>query len=331
MGGGAILGGAVNYSRGEADMGTGTGRAKARAWQVGVYAGWAGGGAFVEGYAGYGWLDYDITRAARDRRYPRPIPDGTAITAGGQAGYLFDLGGMRVGPVIGLRYANVELDGFTETGDPVLTLNVQDQETDSLVGSAGIELRGDLDIGGLAVQPYAQAAVEREFAGDARTVRYALTAAPTIVNQWVLPDRPRRYLRAGHRRRRTSTSAARSAFRSTAPRRSATIRATTSAASSASACGCSYSRGPTRSSSRSIAACASGSSSVGAWPTSGTVTLSIAGTSAFIRATVPALSRSEISPWTTSEGMPASARKAGQRSKPASPLGSLNGSAMRMS
>ena len=36
----------------------------------------------------------------------------------------------------------------------------------------------------------------------------------------------------------------------------------------------------------------------------GTVTLSIAGFSAFIRATVSALSRSESSPWTTSEGMP---------------------------
>ncbi len=70
----------------------------------------------------------------------------------------------------------------------MLTLNVEDQEADSLVGSAGIELRGDLAMGGLAVRPYAQAAVEREFAGDARTVRYALTAAPTIVNQWTLPD-----------------------------------------------------------------------------------------------------------------------------------------------
>ena len=115
--------------------------------------------------------------------------DGTAITAGAQAGYLFDLGGLRIGPVVGVRYAKVELDAFTEAGDPVLTLNVEEQETDSLVGSAGLELRGDLTMGGLAVQPYAQAAVEREFAGDARTVRYALTAAPTIVNQWQLPER----------------------------------------------------------------------------------------------------------------------------------------------
>jgi outer membrane lipase/esterase len=189
VGGGAILGAALNYSRGEADMVTETGRAKARALQAGVYAGWAGGGAFVEGYAGYGWLDYDIRRTAVIDDIAGET-DGTALTAGAQAGYLFDIGGMRLGPVIGLRYARVEMDGFTEAGDPVLTLNVEDQETDSLLGTAGIELRGDLAVGGLAVQPYGQVALEQEFAGDGRTVRYALTSAPTIVNQWVLPGRP---------------------------------------------------------------------------------------------------------------------------------------------
>ncbi|HEV2817858.1 MAG TPA: autotransporter domain-containing protein [Allosphingosinicella sp.] len=189
LGGGAIVGGAINYTRGEADMNSGSGRAKATGWQAGIYAGWAGGGAFVEGYAGLGWFDYSTRRTAViDDIHGRT--DGNAVTAGGRAGYLFDLGRARVGPIVGLRYARVELDGFTETGDPVLTLNVQGQETDSLVGSAGIEARAALEIGGGAVRPYFQAAVEREFAGDARTVRYALTAAPTIVNQWVLPDRP---------------------------------------------------------------------------------------------------------------------------------------------
>ena len=185
---GLIVGAALNHSRGEADLDTGTGRAEARGWQVGVYGGWSGGGAFVEGYAGYGWLDYEIGRTAVIDDIAAET-DGTAVTAGAQAGYLFDLGGLSVGPVLGVRYAKVELDPFTETGDPVLTLNVEEQEADSLVGSAGIELRGDLAMGGLAIRPYAQAAVEREFAGDARTIRYALTAAPTVVNQWALPDR----------------------------------------------------------------------------------------------------------------------------------------------
>jgi outer membrane lipase/esterase len=189
VGGGAIVGAAVNYSRGEADMETASGAAETIAWQVGGYAGWSGGGAFIEGYAGYGWLDLEVERTGVIDDLEGET-DGTALTAGARAGYLFDLGGARVGPVIGLRYGKVELDAYTEIGDGALTLNVQDQETDTLVGSAGLEARGTFDLGGLAVQPYAQAAVEQEFAGDGRTVRYALTAAPTIINQWVLPSRP---------------------------------------------------------------------------------------------------------------------------------------------
>ena len=188
LGSGAIVGAAVNYSRTEADMETASGRAQANAWQVGLYGGWAGGGAFVTGYAGYGWLDYDIDRDAVIDEITAS-PDGTAITAGARAGYLFDLGGARVGPVIGARYAEADVDAFTEVGDPALTASVEDQELDSLIGSAGIEARGAFEVGGLPVRPYAIAAVEREFQGDARTVRYAFTSAPGIVNQWPLPER----------------------------------------------------------------------------------------------------------------------------------------------
>jgi outer membrane lipase/esterase len=186
--GGFVIGAALNRSRSEADLETGTGRALSRAWQAGIYAGWSGGGAFAEAYAGHGWLDYEITRTAVIDEISAD-PDGTSLTAGGQAGYLLGAGGLRVGPVVGLRYARVEIDGFTETGDNVLTLNVSEQSQNSLVGNVGIEARAAMDVGGLAVRPYAAASIEREFEGDARTVRYAGTPSPTIVNSWNLPGR----------------------------------------------------------------------------------------------------------------------------------------------
>ena len=187
--GGAIVGAAVNYSQGEADMSTGTAGVESTAWQAGIYAGWSGGGAFVQGYAGYGWVDYDMNRPAVIDQTGAST-DGSVMTAGAQAGYLIGAGPMRVGPVIGLRYAKAELDAFTENGDPALTLNVDDQELDSLIGSAGVEARWNTDVGGLSVQPFAAVAVEKELAGDARTIRYALTTAPGIVNQWQAPARP---------------------------------------------------------------------------------------------------------------------------------------------
>ncbi len=188
-GGGAVFGAALNWSRGESDIRSLGARTRAKGWQAGLYGGWSGpSGAFVQAYATYGQLDFDIHR-------PAVIDDiagdsnGKVIGAGAKAGWLFDLVGARIGPVIGLRYAEADIDGYTEAGDPVLTLNVRDHEAKSLVGHAGVELRGTLDVEGLSVRPFASAMVEREFEDDPRTVLYALTAAPNIVNQWVIQGR----------------------------------------------------------------------------------------------------------------------------------------------
>ncbi len=188
IGPGAVVGAALNYSIPKADFDRGLGSAEANAIQLGLYGGCAGPAAFVEGYAGYGWLDFENEREALIDQIEGET-DGTALTAGAKAGYLFGLGGWRVGPVLGLQYARTELDGYTETGDPVLTLTVGDQDAEALVGSAGVEARGDWDVGGLAIRPYASLTAERDFEGDGRIVRYAGTASPTIVNSFVLPER----------------------------------------------------------------------------------------------------------------------------------------------
>jgi len=187
--GGLVIGAAGNYSRGEADFPGDFGRARVRAFQGGLYAGWAGaGGFFIQGQASYGSLSYRIDRRGVIDAMTAD-PDGDSMTAGAQAGFLFGLGGLRLGPVIGLRYADVDIDGYTERGDAALTLNVSEQGFSSLVGHAGLEARGELEMGGLAVRPYLSASIEQEFDGDARQIRYALTAAPGIVNQWNLPAR----------------------------------------------------------------------------------------------------------------------------------------------
>jgi outer membrane lipase/esterase len=186
--GGAVFGLAVNYARPKADMITDSGDVRAKAWQVGVYGGWASGGAFVQAHAGHGWLDYDIRRDAVIDEIAAET-DGTAITVGAKAGYLLPLGGLSVGPVIGVNYAKADLDAYTETGDPVLINAVGEQEVSALVGSAGVEARGSFNSGGLAISPYLAVTAEKDFKGDGRIIRYAGTASPTVVNSFVLPDR----------------------------------------------------------------------------------------------------------------------------------------------
>lgn len=186
--GGMVFGLAGNWSRPEANMATTTGDVRARAIQLGAYGGFAMSGAFAQAHVSHGWLDYDIRRTAVIDDITAET-DGSATSAGAKAGFLFDTGGIRVGPVAALHYAKAELDGYTESGDPVLTNIVQDQDVSALVGSVGFEARADLSAGGLAVRPFAAVTVERDFEGDGRTVRYAGTAAPMIVNSFVIDDR----------------------------------------------------------------------------------------------------------------------------------------------
>jgi uncharacterized protein YhjY with autotransporter beta-barrel domain len=186
--GGIVLGAAVNHSRPDADMITGTGEARAKAWQVGAYADWSAGGAFIQGHAGYGWLDYKVRRTAVIDDI-RAETEGTAVTAGAKAGYLAGFGGLQIGPVVGVHYAKAKIDGYTESGDPVLTLNVGEQDVKALVGSAGLEGRGSFTSGGLAITPYASVTAEKDFEGDSRAIRYAGTSAPAIVNTFVLENR----------------------------------------------------------------------------------------------------------------------------------------------
>lgn len=188
LGSDAVIGAAVNYSRAKADFDNGIGGARADGWQGGVYAGWAAAGAFAEGYAGYGWLDYRNRRdAVIDET--RGKTDGNSVIAGAKAGYLFGVAGLKAGPIVGVHYAKADLDGYTEHGDPVLTLDVRHQDVHALVGQAGVEARGAMKWAGLDVAPYLALTAEKDFDGDGRVIRYDETAAPTIVNGFALRDR----------------------------------------------------------------------------------------------------------------------------------------------
>ena len=192
-----VAGLAVNYSRPKINFGNDGAENEARTIQVGGYAGFAVGGAFAQGYAGYGWNKHDIDRTGVVEDM-EAHPKGHHFIAGAKGGYLVPLGSFRVGPVVALDYAKAKVNGYTEDGDPVLTLNVDSLSYRSMRGSAGIELRGDFGGGGIQLRPYASAVVEKDFTGDERTIRFAQTSAPMIVNSFELEDASKKaYARIG--------------------------------------------------------------------------------------------------------------------------------------
>lgn len=188
LGTNGLVGAAIGVTRGKAKFGLDTARVKGDGVQGGIYAAFGLGPIFAQGHVGYGRTSYDISRAAVIDRL-LASPDGSHIIAGAKAGFLAGLGAFRVGPVAALDYARVKVDGYTETGDEGLRLNVGSQRYSALVGSAGVELRGAFDAGGSALRPYAAAMIEKDLQGDGRVLTFSQTASPTIINRFDLGER----------------------------------------------------------------------------------------------------------------------------------------------
>jgi outer membrane autotransporter protein len=183
-----MLGLALSYTRPRVDFLSGTNRSRSDIWQAGAYGKFEMGGAFAEAHAGYGWMDQDFRRSAVIDDISAET-DARTLVAGGEAGYLMQFGGLRAGPVIGVQYTRVRMDGFTERGDPVLTLNVQDQRASETNGFAGVEAQFELDAGGLSVKPFAKLLAEKQLDSSGGVIRYSSTSAPGIVNSFRLDEK----------------------------------------------------------------------------------------------------------------------------------------------
>jgi outer membrane lipase/esterase len=180
---GGAAGVAVNYSKPKSKFRNLAAEVDGDSVQLGVFGGmgFASGG-FVKLQAGYGWDDYDIDRTGVVEGM-EASPKGHHWIAAAKAGYLMPFGGVKVGPVAALDYAGAKVRGYTEVGDLALTLDVSSQSYKSLRGSLGLELQADLSEND-SLRPYAAALVESELKGNSRSIHFAQTSAPVIVNSF---------------------------------------------------------------------------------------------------------------------------------------------------
>jgi len=181
---------AGNYSRPHLTFGNDASRTTAHSWQVGAYGSVGLAGLFAHAYLGYGRDRNRITRVGVVEAMTAS-PSGTHVIGGAKAGYLMPLGPVSIGPIAALDYARAKVDGYTETGDPALTLTVGSQSAKSLTGQLGLEARGDL----VGLRPYAAVTAEHEFSGNGGTISFAQTDAPIIVNSWDSSSRKGTYAR----------------------------------------------------------------------------------------------------------------------------------------
>ncbi|MES2147261.1 MAG: autotransporter domain-containing protein, partial [Pseudomonadota bacterium] len=172
---------AARLSRPKSNFGNSAAEVRTRTGQVGAYAGTSFGGGFIKGFVGYGWDDNKINRTGVVENMAAS-PRGNHWLAGAKAGYLMPMGGVAIGPVVALDYAKAKVKGYTEDGDPALTLNVSSQSFRSLRGSIGAEVHADLGESGAYLQPYLSAMAEKELGNDGRSIVFSQTSASVIVN-----------------------------------------------------------------------------------------------------------------------------------------------------
>lgn len=160
---GMVLGGFAGYGRMDADFGNSKGDFTQDDTTLGLFAGWYGDRAWVNGQVSYSWLGYDVTRKVQlgpATREHKGSPDGSNLTAAINAGYEFgQAGGFRHGPVAAVVWQKVKLDGYVESNASATAFGYGDQDLDSTVGRIGWQARFD----GGNVKPYVQVTYDHEF------------------------------------------------------------------------------------------------------------------------------------------------------------------------
>jgi outer membrane lipase/esterase len=156
------IGAMGNYTGPKIDLAGGAGQIGVDAYQIAGYASFSRPHWFVDGEVAYGHDQYKLTRPG----VISPVEGSTgaeAFTIAGRGGYLFDLKPVSLGPIVGLSYNNVQVGGFTEAGDPLLTYAVGSQGSDALIGSFGVQLRLPTAVAGHALNPYLDLTGEHNF------------------------------------------------------------------------------------------------------------------------------------------------------------------------
>jgi outer membrane lipase/esterase len=171
-----LFGGAFKYTAPNATLTQGAGHINLNSYQFAGYASLNYPRWFADFVATVGHNDYLLDRPGVLDTI-NAATSGTGFSAGFKAGRLFDVAALRVGPIIGLNYARAAVNGYTETGDPLLTQMVNGQSAEALTSSAGIQFRFGNLLGVRNVNPYLNLTAEHDFIGGSRSIVTTQTSA----------------------------------------------------------------------------------------------------------------------------------------------------------
>ncbi|MDQ3286922.1 MAG: putative Ig domain-containing protein [Pseudomonadota bacterium] len=176
------FGAGVGYGRDRTDVGENGSRSDADNRTAAVYASWHPGDAFfLDGLLGYQWMSFDSQRyVGANGGTVQGERDGTQWFASISTGLNHHRGPLSVSPYARLDISRARLDGYTEHGDPVFALRIDQQDVDTTTGNLGLDIdyRKTMNWGVFA--PELRLEYQHDFQGEGTTtLRYAdLLAGP---------------------------------------------------------------------------------------------------------------------------------------------------------
>lgn len=174
-----LLGLSFNYSNPSASL-LGGGSIDINQYQLAGYASYTGPNLFADGLLAGSHNSFTTKRTGIIDTI-KGSPSGQSYATAFDGGYLFDMGGFRIGPILGLTYADSHVDSYSESGDALLTQSVSGQHENSLTGSAGLQARFPVALpAGPVLSPYVDLTAERNFLGNSRVLNTAFTSAPGL-------------------------------------------------------------------------------------------------------------------------------------------------------
>lgn len=186
--GNAVFGAFGGYGATRQQWGMSRGDFRYEDLTIGGFAGWfSDGGGWGVAQLSWSQLDFDSHRRVQlgqGVRSHRGSTDGESLTLATHVGWDFQRGTLRHGPVLGLVFQQVDMDGFAES-DPTLSTSLAypDQDVDSLIASVGWQLAVT---GDGAMRPYARFTWDNELE-DAPEEAFAIAQTMASSGAYAVP------------------------------------------------------------------------------------------------------------------------------------------------
>jgi len=160
-----MLGMGFGYGRDDTDIGDRGSRSKGESYTSVVYASYHPGDVFfIDGLAGYQWLNFDSRRyVTQNGNFVTGSRDGGQWLASISAGARLRFDQWRVTPYGRLDVAKATLGAYTEAGDAIYALRYGEQDISSTTGNIGVTLDYRYPVGFGSITPKLRLEYQHDF------------------------------------------------------------------------------------------------------------------------------------------------------------------------